>query len=221
MGASRSRPISLRIVPDGPSGRRGNFGAISPLRAKIGISLRVGGDCGTSNGEAGRRWRAEVAGRSGNFGRRPQPDLAASALETRVARNRSTGSTRPATPNHPVGDPSTASGPVGGASHIEPTHVEPTDLGRRRSLRGRGQRRARHRHSGGAPGERSRMTGQPGWPSGRCRSAHRRLRSTQQERRREPRAPIPRVRDALISRVHRPDPHAPMRLTLTAMPMLP
>ena len=86
-------------------------------------------------------------------------------------------------------------------------------------LRGRGWRRARHRNSGGAPGKRSRSTGQVKWSSGRCRYAHRRLRSSQQERRREPCVPIPRVRDVLISRVHRPDPHAP-RLALTAMPML-
>jgi len=117
---------------------------------------------------AGRRWRVGAASRTGNPARRPQPDLAAPEPETRVARNRSTGSTRPATPNHPVGDSSTASGPVGGASHVEPicvepifveptvveptvveptvveltvvepTVVEPTVVGRRRSSRGRG-----------------------------------------------------------------------------------
>jgi len=66
--ASRSWPISLRIVPDGPSGRRDDFGAILSLRAKIGISLRVRRDCVTSNGEAGRRWRAEVACRGWRVG---------------------------------------------------------------------------------------------------------------------------------------------------------
>ena len=92
---------------------------------------------------AGRRWRVGGGGSERRVGpailvdgrsrMSPRPEL-----ETRVARNRSTGSTRPATPNHPVGDSSTASGPVGGASHVDPTdvepkHVEPKHVGRRTS----------------------------------------------------------------------------------------
>ena len=40
---------------------------------------------------------------------------------------------------------------------------------------------------------------QTGWPSGRCRHSHRRLRSTQQERRRVPPVPNPRVCTAFTS----------------------
>ena len=191
--ASRSWPISLRIVPDGPSGRRDDFGAILSLRAKIGISLRVRRDCVTSNGEAGRRWRAEVACRGWRVG--------GGESDRQLWSTAATGSRRAR-----AGDPSRSEplDRIDTARDAESScwrFVDGIRPCRRRIARRAHSRRAKVRRANGrraapliararlaprtSPPQRgsTRRTepddGQPGWSSGRCRYSCRRLRSTQ------------------------------------------
>jgi len=160
-------------------------------------------------GGAGRRWPvggggSEVAGRSGNFGRRPQPNVAAPR----------------------AGDPSRSEplDRIDTARDTEPScrrSVDGIRSCRRRVARRAHLRRAKVRRADGrratsliartrlVPRTASPQRGStrrtepddahPGWPSGRCRHSHRRLRSTQQERRRVPPVPNPRVCAAFTS----------------------
>jgi len=150
-----------------------------------------------------------VAGRSGDFGRRPQPNVAAPR----------------------AGDPS-RSEPL---DRIDTARDAESSCWRFvdgiRSCRRRVARRAHLRRANGRRADGRRADGRraasliartrlvprtaspqrgstrrtepddahPGWPSGRCRHSHRRLRSTQQERRRVPPVPNPRVCAAFTS----------------------
>ena len=155
---------------------------------------------------------SEVAGRSGNFGRRPQPDLAAPEPETRA---------RDPSRSESVDRIDTARDAESSCRRF----VDGIRPCRRRVARRAKARRAHSRRPDGrraTPGTappiaRARLVprtaspqrrstrrtepddAHPGWPSGRCRHSHRRLRSTQQERRRVPPVPNPRVCAAFTS----------------------
>ena len=173
---------------------------------------------------AGRRWRVGAASRTGNPGRRPQPNVAApragdpsrsepldridTARDAESSCWRSVDGIRPCRRR------------VARRAHLRRAHLRRAD-GRRADGRRADGRRADGRRADGrraasliartrlvprtaSPQRRStRRTepddAHPGWPSGRCRHSHRRLRSTQQERRRVPPVPNPRVCTAFTS----------------------